>query len=155
MFGDTESYLDKFRTCVRARPFGMQKLDKEFYVKEPSKPLFKNQNLLTVHNLYRYRCLNELFKIIKYKAPKPMISIFNLSNQNENRFITPNPSNNFAYKASWLWNYFRKSLDSPSKCSFSEEESLIKCLLKKSILYAQNSNEDDWHSDNFTKFDSL
>ena len=42
MFGDKEAYLEKFRTCARARPFGLQALDKSFFEKEHSKPLFKN-----------------------------------------------------------------------------------------------------------------
>ena len=84
-----------------------------------------------------------------------MVSILSLSRQNENRFITPSPSKNFSYKAPWLWNNFRKCMDSSSRFGFSEEESLVKSLLKQSILSAQNSNEDDWHSDNFIKFDSV
>ena len=49
MFGNTEAYLEKFHTCVRARPFSEQKLGAEFYIKEPSKPLFKKHKLQTVH----------------------------------------------------------------------------------------------------------
>ena len=46
-------------------------------------------------------------------------------------------------------------MDSSSRFGFSEEESLVRSLLKKSILSAKNSNEDGWHSDNVTKFDSF
>ena len=33
LFGDREKYVDKFKTCVRARPYQEQKLSKEFYIK--------------------------------------------------------------------------------------------------------------------------
>ena len=55
MFGNTEAYLEKFRTCARARPIGFQKLGQDFYIKESTKPLFAKIELLTVHNLYRTR----------------------------------------------------------------------------------------------------
>ena len=41
LFGDREKFLDKFRTCIRARPYPEQNLrTTEFYIKEHSKPLF-------------------------------------------------------------------------------------------------------------------
>ena len=151
MFGDTEAYLDKFRTCVRARPFAMQKLDQEFYKKEPSKPLFSKHKLLTVHNLYRYRCLIESFKIVKYNEPLPLNLLFIRSNQNENRFIPSHPSHNFIYKASCLWNQFRKKISS-TRLGFFMEENLLKSLLKQSLVGAQNNHPDKWHNENFTEF---
>ena len=42
LFGDREKFLDKFRTCIRARPYPEQNLPTEFYVKEHSKPLFNS-----------------------------------------------------------------------------------------------------------------
>ena len=35
----------------------------------------KKMKLLTVKNLYRQRCIMEIFKIIKYKVPVSMISL--------------------------------------------------------------------------------
>ena len=49
LFGDLEMYLDKSRTCVRARPYtgrGSQKLGKEYYCKEHTKKLFNHHNIL-------------------------------------------------------------------------------------------------------------
>ena len=57
MFGDREAYLDKFKTCARARPYENRFLGPEFYRREASKPLFNSNKLLTVHNLYKYHCL--------------------------------------------------------------------------------------------------
>ena len=68
LFGDFEAYVDKFKTCARARPINSQRLGTEFYVKESTKPLFTKYELLAIENLYRYRCLMELFKIIKLRV---------------------------------------------------------------------------------------
>ena len=43
LFCDKEKFLDKFRTCIRARPYPEQNLPTEFYVKEHSKPLFNKK----------------------------------------------------------------------------------------------------------------
>ena len=47
LFGDKEAFLDKFRTCARARPICNQLLGEEFYSREHTKPLF-NQNKMNV-----------------------------------------------------------------------------------------------------------
>ena len=44
--GDKEKFLDKFRTCIRARPYPEQNLPTEFYVKEHSEPLFIKNKIL-------------------------------------------------------------------------------------------------------------
>ena len=151
MFGDTEAYLEKFRTCVRARAYGMQKLGKEFYCRESSKPLFKKHNLLTVQNIYRQRCIMELVKIIKSEEPGPLYHSFTRSKRNLNRFMTPEPSHNFTYKAPWFWNNFKKVLD-VEECGLDTDENQIKLILKKSLLCAQNQNIDSWCNENFVEF---
>ena len=152
IFGDTNAYLQKFQTCVRAREYGMQRLGKDFYINEPSKPLFNKYQLLTVHNLYRHRCIMELLKIVKNKEPCPLYQLFNRSKQNENRFITPVPSHNFIYKAPWLWNQFKQILDLAGY-DFTAEEKSIKSILKQSLYNAQiQPNLDNWAIENFTEF---
>ena len=54
--------------CARVRPFGSQRWDHDFYVKESTKPLFAKHELLAVENLYRLRCLMEFLKIIKKRV---------------------------------------------------------------------------------------
>ena len=108
LFGDFEAYVDKFKTCARARPINSQRLGTEFYVKESTKPLFTKYELLAIENLYRYRCLMELFKIIKLRVPISLYDLFGLSNRKDNLLITPSPTNQFIYKSAWLWNEFRK-----------------------------------------------
>ena len=51
MFGK-ELYSDKYKTCVRCRPRGNQILGPSFYQKEHTKPLFKNNEIMTVQNIY-------------------------------------------------------------------------------------------------------
>ena len=50
LFGNTEDFLDKIRPCARTRAFGDQKIGVEFYSREPSKPLFMRENILTIHS---------------------------------------------------------------------------------------------------------
>ena len=104
MFGDTEAYLDKFKTCARSKEFCSQKLGTEFYEKEASKPLFSENELLTVHNLHKYHSILETFKILKFRRPISMYGIFNISQRKEDLLITPLPSKNFTYTAASLWN---------------------------------------------------
>ena len=68
LFGDREKFLDKYRTCIRARPYPEQNLPTEFYVKEHSKPLFNKNKILNLKNLYLYHCANETFKILKLEV---------------------------------------------------------------------------------------
>ena len=65
-------------TCVRTRPRESQKLGKEFYEQEHSKPLSNDNNLLTVYQLYKYHCTLELFKIVKLRLPISLYSLFNI-----------------------------------------------------------------------------
>ena len=127
-------------------------LGTKFYSREPSKPLFAMQNLLTVQNLYRnYRCIMELVKIVKSMEPCPFYNSINISRQNSNRFLTPNPSINFLYKSPWLWNNFRKS-QNLENFGLNSEENLIKSLLKNCLLYTQKEDLENWCTSNFTEF---
>ena len=93
MFGDNEAFFDKFRTCARVRAKENQKLGLNFYTKESSKPIFKKMKLLTVKNLYRQRCIMEIFKINKViRFQFQMISLVRESERKECQLITPFPS---------------------------------------------------------------
>ena len=79
MFGDYNAYIDKFKTCSRAIPIYNQILGEEFYSKEHFKPLFKNNGILAINNLYTYHCFMETFKIIKFQSPIGMYSLYSFS----------------------------------------------------------------------------
>ena len=83
LFGDKESYLDKFKTTARARPYGLQALGQEFYEKEHTKPLFNNHEIMTVHNLYDYQILNSMYKILKLRTPIIIYSCLHISEGKE------------------------------------------------------------------------
>lgn len=148
LFGDCESFTDKYRTCARARPIKSQRLGTEFYTQESTKPLFAKHDILAVENLYRYRCLMELFKIIKSRKPVSLYYLFNVSNRKDNLLITPSPSNQFLYKSSRLWNEFRKV----GQLDFSSSYSAMKGVLKFSLLMAQSMYGPDWCESNFNEF---
>ena len=61
-------------------------------------------NIPTVHHLYKYCCLLEMFKIIKLMIPIALYSLFTRSNRRENYFITNRPSTSFIYQSSHMWN---------------------------------------------------
>ena len=191
LFGDTEAYQDKLRTCARSRPIHCtlvgknihvensskthvkpctrctkntrkdeelirplrcQILGEEFYAKESTKPIFKQHQLLTVYNLYRLRCITELFKIMKYRIPVTIFYLFNRSELKDSRINPPKPSHNFAYKSSWLWNKFRDS-ESDKKPDFASTScNSLKSRLNVSLMNAQNRYCDEWHKENFTAF---
>ena len=144
LFGDKEKFLNKFKTCCRARPLGHQKLEKEHFEKEHTKPLFKKHKLMTVHNLYVYHCSMEVFKILKFRDPISMHGLFDLSQRKETLLMTPNPNSQFVYKASSIWNTSRQLLENND---FSYSISTLKSSLKDHILKIQkNGNEIEWNN---------
>ncbi len=112
LLGDEEAYLEKFRTCVRARPQGSQKLGAEFYSREESKPLFNAHNILTVYNAYIYHITLEVFKVLKYRTPMAIYSLLTRSRRKDTPLITPTlaHSSSFVNNASTLWNLVRQKL---------------------------------------------
>ena len=189
MFGDNESFSDKFKTCARSRPIeckimpesaspgqsknrpikpclkctGLKKkqdtkvvplrcqyLGQEFYSRESTKPLFRANDLMTVHNLYRFRCIMETAKIARNHVPISMYGLFKRSDRKTDLFITPVPSINFTYKGPYLWNKFIGHTHLRGKLN---SLSAIKSKLRISIFNAQNQHDDHtWNECNFTDF---
>ena len=110
MFGDKQAYLEKFQTSARCRPFGNQILGTEFFSRENSKPLFNDQTILTLFNLYTYHTTMETFKILKLRTPYSLYSLFTISNRKETLLITPSSSHGFIHRASALWNLIRQKV---------------------------------------------
>ena len=148
LFGDKEKFLEKFQTCARCRPRNEQQLKGNFYRKEPSKPLFIKHDIMAVENIYNYRCIIEVFKILKLRVPISIFSEFNLSDRNfkDTFLLTPPPANHFLYKSSILWNIIRKKLDI---MDFSVTINYVKNSLKFLILSNQNKcDNDEWSEQN-------
>ena len=149
LFGDREKYLDKFKTCARVREIDSQTLGSTFYEKEQSKPLFNLNKIFTVHNLHRYHCMLELFKILKTYTPESIYSLFNVSNRKENFIRTPNPSNIFTYKAAHLWNEHRTELLGSKKLSLTNV-AIFKSSLKRHLSCMQAEHDPlEWNELNY------
>ena len=146
LFGDKEAYLEKFKTCARVRPYDDQNLDEEFYIKEHSKPLFKNLCLLNVRNLYFYHCTMEIFKILKFRLPIALYGLFKISDRKDTLLLTTSPSIQFVYKAGVIWNFCRQKLN---VLDFSHKIGLMKTSLKNHILGCQSlGNPEEWEDRN-------
>ena len=149
LFGDREKFLDKFRTCIRARPYPEQNLPTEFYVKEHSKPLFNKNKILNLKNLYLYHCANETFEILKFRSPIVIHNLYKFSTRGQRNLfiITPPPDNTFIYKSSVIWNSVKSifKIDDPAT-----SVSILKLKLKTYLLNKQLLGDaENWVENNF------
>ena len=147
MFGDTEAYQEKFKTCARTREFGSQKLGSEFYEKEHTKPIFKKHGILAVQNLYNYHCFNEVHKILKEKAPYPLYNEYTISRRKyltHIQILPPAPAVHFIYRSSIIWNIVREKLglNDILGVSYSQIKTKLKLLL---LNNQQRHDELNWH----------
>ena len=145
MFGDTESFKDKFMTCCRTRSFGNQKLGEEFYTKEHTKPLFKLHKILAVQNLYFYHLFMETFRLLKFQSPVTFHSLYELSNRKYLTYTQLNPpkvSDHFIYRSSIIWNKLRPKLQlTDMSCPILS----TKNKLKQILLFNQHKHNDtEW-----------
>ena len=130
--------MDKFSTCARTRPFGDQFLTSDFYMKEHTKPIFKDKKILTLYNLYHYTSMYELMKIVKYECPKPLHDTFSMSSRNNRNLIIlpPHKNNQFSYKSAVLWNKLLRPLKIPSL--YEIDVNVFKYTLKNYLIKQQN-----------------
>ena len=142
IFGDHKAYHDKFKTSCRTRSLGQQQLGQEFFTLEHTKPIFKEQKILSVQNLYTYHCFMECFKILKLRCPMSLFSDFTLSKRRPTNIITAFPSRTFTSRSSSIWNILAPKL---KLYDYSENISIVKTKLKNSIFVTQHSeNELTW-----------
>ena len=151
LFGNRDAFNDKFCTSARTRPFHEQRLGSTFYRKEPTKPIFTQHKLLTVHNLYKYMATNEIAKILVNKTPISLYDSISISRRgNKNRIILGNKSSphngSFHYSCS-TWNMLVSKLCIPNPHSIVI--SSLKHKIKSYILHTQNFGDDKtWYPDN-------
>ena len=146
LFGDKKAYLEKFKTSARARPYQQQKLGREFYQKEHSKPLFNDTQILTVHNLYKYQTLSSTYKILKLRTPISIYSCFKTSYRKEHLLHMPvNVSGSFIYNATSLWLTFLACSEGSLIKDFTVGLGCIKSIFKDLILSRQRmGDQNDW-----------
>ena len=125
-------------------------LDKCHYEKEHTKPIFSRLKIMTTPNLYKYHCVNEFFKIIKFRRPYTLYESINLSNRDtSNVVILIKKSNTFLHEAAKLWNTLHKRILSPDK-GLDTSLHHIKLRTKDIILQIQSNGLDDiWTENNF------
>ena len=145
MFGDKEAFLDKFKTCARCRSIDEQTLGAKFFKKEHTKPLFNKHCIMNVYNLYLYHCTNDVFKIMKFRTPISLYSLFELSSRTgkETLIRTPKPSDSYIYRAGALWNTARQKFH---VSEFTTTPSFVKTTMKNLIFKVQAQGElSDWN----------
>ena len=152
MFGDTEAYLEKHRTAARTRSKDCQKLGPEFFKLEHTKPLFNNNEILTVHNLYNYHTLLSISKLLKFHVPISLFSLFSLSKRKEMLLITPQKVDSFVYNSCSLWNAFKRSPEGSEIKDFTASISCLNTIIKIFVARRQKLGDvDEWHPNmNFT-----
>ena len=150
LFGNLDAYLEKQSTCARVRPYRQQKLGTHYYEKEHTKPIFNRLRILTVQGLFKYHCINEFFKIIKFRTPYPLYEGISMSQRStSNAVILPSKSNTFLYIAAHMWNQIHKRVLSSDKGIFTSVD-LVKQKTKVILFEAQSlGTEDQWIPHNF------
>lgn len=150
LFGDYKAFLDKSKTCARAREFGNQVLGPAFYCKEHTKHLFHQNKILALKNIYNYQCCLEILKILKFRLPACLYDLLNISQRNNGiRLILPSLSGDFIYNGSKLWNTATQVLSIDSDL-YSIRLGPFKNKLKNILQGIQNKfGKDEWHPYNF------
>ena len=119
IFGNKVSFdhVEFYETCARARPLTSINTHEINYELENTKPLFNNNHLLTVHNLYKLHIMTETIKIKKFSCPSPLNDTLKLSSMNRRVSLLKVPQyslmtskNNFHYKAATIWNKIKPKL---------------------------------------------
>ena len=120
------------------------------FEKEHTKPIFNRLKILTVQNLFKYHCISEFSKIIKYHCPYSLYEAINISNRTTSlTVILLNKSNTFLFTAAKLWNTVHKKILTSSNC-LETSINLIKLRTKALLLQSQAADlKDTWTPNNF------
>ena len=118
----TFDHSEFYETCARVRPFQCLDKTEENFELENTKPIFNENRILTVHNLYTLSILTETFKIKKLHTPSLLNELLPLSTSSRRNLLLKVQINtnlsvtqhNFIYKAAQVWNkIIPKILNSP------------------------------------------
>ena len=148
------------------------------YTKEHTKPLFKKHNILSIFNLYPYFCLNETYKILKFRTPYSLYELLDLPSDRTGRNLllktraigSRQEEKSFFSQSIRFWNKHHKKIIEPSnvklhkECSkklnlvgtefsffdLSTKVSTFKARLKTLLLQTQSSGDDiNWTKNNY------
>ena len=150
LFGDQNLFMNKFSATEQMAQSPQANLDNDFYCKEHTKPLFKENNILIIHNLYKYHIAFEIFKIIKTRIPISSFEQFNMSSRNNGNLIILGPySSQFFFLGAKLWNTIAKRII-PHNDILSIKFGNFKNKLKSLLLNNQHLfDSDTWLQQNF------
>jgi hypothetical protein len=124
-------------------------LDKEYpkiiykdYTKEHTKPLFKKHEILSIHNLYPYYCLLELYKILKFRTPYSLFEVLRILDGRSGNINLAVPMTslqcqrqNFFYQSTVLWNKYYKKLLTPSKAVLHSDHTTALNLTSSEFVF--------------------
>ena len=148
LFGDSEGYKNKFKTCARTRPIDKQILGSEFYCLEHTKPLFNKHKFLTIHNLFTYHTCITLYKILRTRVPIALYSMFSFSSHIETRLKSQLTGCVFVDNSTIIWNNIREKL---SVNDFNISISVLKSNVKSYLLRKQQEYDQlEWCILNYT-----
>ena len=104
-----------------------------------TKPLLKKYSVLAVQNLYSYHCFIETLKILKFRTPRSLYSLYTFSIHNDMYLIPNLYDKQFLYQSSVIWNIIRKKIGiSDFSCNISS----VKISLIKSLNVNQNQHDE-------------
>ena len=140
------------------------------YSKEHTKALFNSNHIVNVYNLYSYHTLLELYKILKFRTPYCLFSIYGISGSTGRGLSIPVPKislaiqkRTFIYESINIWNKFYKKLLTPftiklhnahklkhdsldtelSYYDFSTTVSTFRSRLKEIVIKVQGAGSDN------------
>ena len=166
LFGKSLNFdhAEYYKTCARTRPIDEFLAPKDYSL-EHTKPLFTENNFLTVHNLYKSFVLNEIFKIRKYRYPIPLYTLLKKSPDStriggNDKIVVPKYNlctsrQQFLYNGINIWN---QTVDTVNKfglnSNFLSDLSNSSCIAKKgfknTLIKLQTSgNPEIWERPNF------
>ena len=143
--------MNKQETCARARPYPFQKLGCQYYEKEHTKPIFNRLKILTVQNLFKFHCISEIFKIMKFRTLYSLFELIKISARDSSyTIILPPKIETFIWKASQAWNTIHRYILNYEK-GFATSVNSIKIRTKAILFECQALHEvDEWKHDNFS-----
>ena len=125
LFGKIPNFDQKefYMTCARVRTIEqhVDELAGKKFDLEHTKPLFNENKIMSLANLYYYHTFMETFKILKYFVPSSIHDLLNFILRNSKlTLILPlvkldTTQQNFAFKAASIWNKLKDAVF--SKCT--------------------------------------
>ena len=114
LFGKQFSFdhAEFYETCARTRTYEENMAPKNFSL-EHTKPLFNENKILCLNNLYTYHTFMELYKVIKHHSPISIYDLLTVGPRKSEKFTLILPhinlektKQNFVFKSTLIWNKF-------------------------------------------------